>query len=87
MAFSRYAKFLCFLFITVLFYITDIAAALRQSNWKIVRVNTNVPWELYDLGNDRSETQNLAAAYPERVDVMNKRWKELANPYSIFPKP
>lgn len=70
-----------------LFWEHNGAAALRQGNWKIVRVGANAPWELYDLGKDRSEMQNHAAAYPEKMETMKRKWKELANQYGVFPKP
>ncbi|QEL03559.1 arylsulfatase [Olivibacter sp. LS-1] len=70
-----------------LFWEHNGAAALRQGDWKIVRVDINAPWELYDLAKDRSETQNLSATYPQRMEAMKKKWEELANRYSVFPKP
>ena len=63
------------------------AAALREGDWKIVRLNATEPWELYDLGHDRSETKNLASQQADRVTAMNKRWQQLAQEYQIFPKP
>ena len=32
-------------------------------------------WELYDLKADRSETNNLAEAFPERVIAMARDWE------------
>jgi arylsulfatase A-like enzyme len=43
--------------------------AVRQGDWKLVAV-LGEPWELYDLGKDRSELRNLAAAHPERVRAL-----------------
>jgi arylsulfatase A-like enzyme len=63
------------------------AAALRQQDWKIVRLTPDEPWELYDLKNNRSETKNLAAQNPARVATMNQRWQQLAQAYQVFPKP
>ncbi|UOQ69850.1 arylsulfatase [Hymenobacter volaticus] len=63
------------------------AAALRQQDWKIVRLSENSPWELYDLKVNRSETTNLAAQYPERVTTMSQRWHKLAEQYQVFPGP
>jgi arylsulfatase A-like enzyme len=34
-------------------------------------------WELYDLGNDRSEMHDLSARQPERARDMEGRWTEL----------
>ncbi|WP_324672765.1 arylsulfatase [Hymenobacter sp. GOD-10R] len=63
------------------------AAALRQQDWKIVRLNAQAPWELYDLKNNRSETKDLASQQPERVKAMSQRWQQLAEAYQAFPKP
>jgi arylsulfatase A-like enzyme len=63
------------------------AAALRQQDWKIVRLTAEEPWELYDMKNNRSETKNLAAQNPDRVAAMNQRWQQLAQAYQVFPKP
>lgn len=51
--------------------------ALRMFEWKLVSPRGG-PWELYDLSRDRSELQNLADQYPERVKQMSERWFELA---------
>lgn len=43
--------------------------AIRMGNWKAVKTNVRKnrtgSWELYDLGNDISESTNLAAQHPE----------------------
>jgi len=48
--------------------------ALRVGDWKIVSAGLDAPWELYDLGNDRSETSNLAQENPEKVRELSERW-------------
>lgn len=63
------------------------AAALRNGDWKLVRLTANSAWELYDLGRDRSETNNLAAQNPDRVREMTGQWDKLAREYQVFPKP
>jgi arylsulfatase len=47
--------------------------AMIDGRWKLV-ANYKEPWELYDLGTDRSETENLAASQPERVKRMAEQW-------------
>jgi arylsulfatase A-like enzyme len=49
--------------------------ALRVGDWKIVAAGTESPWELYDLGSDRSETKNLAIAMPDKVKELAAIWK------------
>lgn len=45
--------------------------AVRMGQWKIVSPPKSA-WELYDLSQDRAETQNLANEHPERVVAMGK---------------
>lgn len=54
--------------------------AIRQGNLKLVwdKLRTPGAWELYDLENDRCETNDIAAAHPELVRTMAKRWTEWA---------
>lgn len=70
-----------------LFWEHNGAAALRQGDWKIVRVDAKEQWELYNLSADRSEINNLAEKFPERVNQMQIKWKQLADKYAVFPKP
>jgi len=70
-----------------LFWEHNGAAALRQGDWKIVRVGPKSDWELYDLAKDRSETNNVAAQFPKKVEQMKAQWTKLANQYYVFPKP
>lgn len=48
--------------------------ALRVGDWKIVAAGKDSPWELYDLGVDRSETNNLANDEPEKVKELAAIW-------------
>ncbi len=50
---------------------------LREGDWKLVSFQGE-PWQLYDLANDRAETQNLAAKHPEKVQQMAATWHEMA---------
>jgi arylsulfatase len=47
--------------------------AIRIGDWKLVADHTK-PWELFNLANDRSETNNLAAKNPEKVKEMEQAW-------------
>lgn len=49
--------------------------AIRQGDWKLVWGASEKRWELYDLKSDRSETNNLAAQFPERVTAMTRDWE------------
>jgi len=50
--------------------------AISKDGWKAVKVKGG-DWELYRQAEDRTETHNLAAQYPERLNSMTKRWAEL----------
>ncbi len=47
---------------------------IREGNWKLVWENGKTGWELYDLGKDRTETNNLAESQPAKVDQLAKKW-------------
>lgn len=58
--------------------------ALRAGNWKIVAAGKDSPWELYDLGTDRSESKNLAAVKPEKVQELAAEWtRETENYFTV----
>lgn len=44
--------------------------AVRVGKWKLVAKGARGPWELYDIIADRSETNDLAEKYAERVKEM-----------------
>ncbi len=53
-------------------------AALRMGDWKIVRSQPDEAWELFDLGQDLSESTDLAAADAARLDELSgefSRWQ------------
>ncbi len=74
--------------------------AVRMGQWKLVsRASTQArqwdktdslpldQWELYDMENDRTETNNLAEAFPGRVQDMAARWQDWAERTGSVPKP
>jgi arylsulfatase A-like enzyme len=46
----------------------------RMGDWKIVRVNNEDIWELYNMLDDPSETNNLAEKYPEKVKELDEAY-------------
>jgi arylsulfatase len=58
--------------------------AVRDGRWKLV-AKENQPWELYDLEVDRTETTNLAALWPARVQALSNRWDAWAARSSVLP--
>ncbi len=50
--------------------------AVREGDWKLVALSRQPDqWHLYHLAKDRTETQDVAADHPMRVDAMQKRWQ------------
>ncbi|MBM4093825.1 MAG: hypothetical protein FJ276_31125, partial [Planctomycetes bacterium] len=66
------------------------ARALREGDWKIVwskRMPHDIAWELYNLAEDRCETQDLAAKHPDRVQAMAARWEQWARRVQVIYEP
>jgi arylsulfatase len=51
--------------------------ALRQGPWKLVSAQLG-RWELYNLDEDRTETNDLSKKHPGRVKAMAQKWFEIA---------
>jgi len=49
--------------------------AIRTGDWKLIATGDNGPWELYDLGKDRGEQNNIAAANPGVATRLASKWK------------
>ncbi len=54
--------------------------AIRQENWKAIRPRKNQPWELYDLANDPSETNDLADVHPALLGQLVKLAEQAHEP-------
>ena len=51
--------------------------ALRDGDWKISVAGSDGAWELYDLKNDRAETNDLSTANPDRLESLKTTWTKL----------
>ncbi|HUP30866.1 MAG TPA: hypothetical protein VM122_11870, partial [Usitatibacter sp.] len=60
-------------------------AAVRIGKWKLVR-NYPRPWELYDMEEDRTEMNDLAAKHPERVREMLTAYDAWAKRCGVIPR-
>ncbi len=63
-----------------LFWRLGRKAALRKQDWKLVRNPTrrgSAEWELYDLSQDVSETENLATSQSEKLQELTAAWETL----------
>ena len=56
--------------VTPLFWEWRNGQAVREGDWKLVHEGMEAPWELYNLEQDPTETENMAAQDPDRVGVM-----------------
>ena len=50
---------------------------LRDGDWKVVSFKGQ-EWELYNVANDRTETNNLAVSEPDRLAAMVEKWKNMS---------
>jgi len=49
--------------------------AIRAADWKLIDMSESVPWELYDLGTDRCEQNDLGSVHPDQVRQLSAMWK------------
>ncbi|HYG74393.1 MAG TPA: sulfatase [Planctomycetota bacterium] len=65
-------------------------SALRAGNWKLIEFFEDNHIELYDLGNDVSESKNLADTMPEKAAELRKQlhaWRERVQAQLPSPNP
>lgn len=60
--------------------------AIRYGKWKAVKRLTDEEWELYDLEEDRIESNNLAREFPKIVQQLDEKWNEWAKAHQVLPK-
>ena len=53
---------------------------VRVGDWKLVAGNKE-PWELFNLKEDRTESNNLAAENPVKVQELEKQWTKMLNQF------
>ena len=71
----------------VLFWEHFGSRALRKGDWKAVKLDGNSNWELYNLAEDRTELNDLAATNPEKLEELKAEWDKLAKKTDVFPMP
>lgn len=60
-------------------------SAMREGRWKLVRRHPRA-WELYDLVEDRTELNDLAAQQPQRVRDMAARYEDWARRCGVLDR-
>lgn len=68
-----------------LFFEHEGNRAIRQGDWKLVSEFAKNKWELYNVKTDRSEMNDLAAKYPERVKAMEALYLAWAKHAEVIP--
>lgn len=73
-----------------IFFEHEANRAVIAGDWKLVSESTKKPpftgeWELYNLKDDRSETNNLIKRYPEKACEMKILWDKWANENNVYP--
>ena len=68
-----------------LFWEHEGNAAVRIGRWKLVKKYPG-PWELYDLEKDRTETNDLSAAYPDIVTKLSEEYARWADRCGVIPR-
>jgi len=67
--------------------LAGITGYAREGSWKLSRVPEasndgidigfdDIPWELFDLQNDRGETLDLATSHPDLVERLVRQWQD-----------
>lgn len=70
-----------------LFFEHFTAKALRQGDWKLVALPRQDRWELYNLDEDRMETNDLSGVMPEKVAELQAIWQREAERLRVLPAP
>lgn len=67
-----------------LFWEHESNRAVRAGKWKLVAMEDQ-PWELYDMENDRTETNDLAKEQPRKVQERARQWDAWAERANVLP--
>ena len=59
--------------------------AVRDGKWKLVAKGVKGDWELYDMEQDRTEMNNLAAANPDIASRMARQYETWARERGVVP--
>ena len=65
-----------------LFWEHEQGRAIRIGDWKMSAI-PGKEWELYNLAEDHTETNDLSDKFPDKVEQMNKAWEDWARKMKI----
>lgn len=68
-----------------LFFEHEGNRAVRQGDWKLVSEYPANQWHLYNIVQDRSETNDLATQNPEKVKALTALYEQWANRIGVIP--
>lgn len=69
-----------------LFWEHEGARAVRRGDWKLVASHRQ-PWQLFNMKTDRTEQNDLAGKWPERVQDLSNRYDAWAERCGVRPWP
>ena len=73
------------------YYEIEGRRAYYDNGWRIISYREpgqefdDARWELYNLAEDFSESNDLAAEYPEKIESIERKWWEAARTYDVLP--
>jgi len=64
-------------------------ASVREGDWKLVTTDDRDEnaWELYNMAEDRSESEDLSRKHPQIVERLKKKWRRWAEQANVLPYP
>jgi arylsulfatase len=69
-----------------LFFEHEGNRAIHDGDWKLVALRDE-PWELYNVGFDRTELNDLAKQHPEKVAELARKWERWGEESFVTPMP
>jgi arylsulfatase A-like enzyme len=75
---------------SLMFWEHEANRAVRSGDWKLVlKASVEYPfdgkWELYNLADDRTEMNDLADTFHEKVEEMKTLWEDWAQRIEVYP--
>lgn len=62
------------------------ASFVRAGDWKMVKLSNDSIWHLYNIKNDKTELNDVAAQNPDKIKELAAKWQAWANENHVLPK-